>query len=115
MEDYTKPDSYILYVGTNNLSLDDTPEVISSRIKDTAKSLMTEEIKIIISNIVAGGDKYKEKGEVLSKVINDAYHEEKNPVINHNSIDPKKHLNTEVSSIILITVTQFLLKILEVF
>ena len=50
MEDYTKPskrdlnpDLYILHVGTNDLSLDDTPEVISSRIIDTAKSLMTEE------------------------------------------------------------------------
>ena len=49
MEDYTKPtkrdfnpDLYILHVGTNDLSLDDTPEVISSRIIDTAKSLMTE-------------------------------------------------------------------------
>ena len=49
MEDYTKPtkrdfipDLYILHVGTNDLSLDDTPEVISSRIIDTAKSLMTQ-------------------------------------------------------------------------
>ena len=59
MEDYTKPtkrdfnpDLYILHVGTNDLSLDDTPEVISSRIIDTAKSLMTERNKKIISNIV---------------------------------------------------------------
>ena len=39
MKDYTKPtkrdfnpDLYILHVGINDLSLDDTPEVISSRI-----------------------------------------------------------------------------------
>ena len=43
MGDYTKPtkrdlnsDLYILHVGTNDLSLDDTAEVTSSRIKDTA-------------------------------------------------------------------------------
>ena len=55
MEDYTKPtkrdfnpDLYILHVETNNLSLDDTTEVISNRIIDTAKSLMTEKNKIII-------------------------------------------------------------------
>ena len=48
MEIYAKPtkrdfnpDLYILHVDTNDLSLDDTPEVISSRIIDT-KSLMTE-------------------------------------------------------------------------
>ena len=79
MEDYTastkrdfNPDLYILHVGTNDLSLDDTPEVILSRIIDTAKSLMTEKNKIIISNIVPRGDKCKEKGETLSKVISEA-------------------------------------------
>ena len=32
----------MLHIGTNDLSLDDKPEVISRRIIDTAKSLMTE-------------------------------------------------------------------------
>ena len=54
---------------------------------------MTEKNKIIISNIVPRGDKYKEKGEILSKVINEVCHEENIPVINHNSINPKRHLN----------------------
>ena len=54
---------------------------------------MTEKNKIIISNIVPRGDKYKEKGEILSKVINEACYEENIPVINHNSINPKRHLN----------------------
>ena len=74
MEDYTKTTKrdfnrylYILHVGTNDLSLDAMPEVISSRIIDTAVSLMTE--KKIISNILPRGDKYKEKKEILSKVI----------------------------------------------
>ena len=68
--------------------------MISSPITDTAKSPMTEKKnKIIISNIVPRGDKYKEKGEILSKVINEASHEEKIPVINHNNINSKTHLN----------------------
>ena len=73
MEDYTKPtkrnfkpDLHILHAGTNDLSLDDTPEVISSRIIDIGKSLMTEKNKIIISNIIPRGDKNKEKGIILS-------------------------------------------------
>ena len=100
MEDYTKPtkrdfnpDLYIIHIGTNDLSLDDTPEVISSRIIDTAKSLMTEKNKVVISNIVPRGDKYKEKGEILSKVLNEACSKENIPVINHNNINPKRHLN----------------------
>ena len=39
------------------------------------------------------GDKYKEKGEILSKVVNEACHEENIPVINNNNINPKRHLN----------------------
>ena len=66
MEGYTKPtkrdfnpDLYILHVGTN-LSLDDTSEAISSRIRDTANSLMAEKRnKIIVSNIIPRGDKCK--------------------------------------------------------
>ena len=69
------------------------PEVISSCIIDNAKSLMTEKNKIVISNIVPRGDKYKEKREILSKVINEAWHKENIPVINHNNINPKRHLN----------------------
>ena len=100
MEDYTKPtkrdfnpDLYIIHVGTNDLSLDDTPEVISSRIIGTAKSVMTEKNKVVISNIVPRGDKYKEKGEILSKVLNEACSKENIPVISHNNNNPKRHLN----------------------
>ena len=67
--------------------------MISNRIIDTAKSLMAEQMKIIISNIVPRGDKYKEKGEILSKVINEACHEENIPVINHSNNNSKRHLS----------------------
>ena len=67
--------------------------MISNRIIDTAKSLMAEQVKIIISNIVPRGYKYKEKGEILSKVINEACHEENIPVINHSNINSKRHFN----------------------
>ena len=75
MEDYTKPtkrdfnpDLYILHVGTNGFALDDTPEVISSRIIDTDKSLISENTKVIISNIVSRGEKYKRKEKCLPKL-----------------------------------------------
>ena len=99
MEDYKSskgdfnPDLCILHVGTNNLSLDDMPEVISSYIIDTAKLMMTGKNKIMILNIVPRGDKYKEKGEILSKVINEACHKENISVISHININPKRHLN----------------------
>ena len=36
------------------------------------------------------GDRYKEKGEIFSKVVNEACREENIPVINHSNIDPKR-------------------------
>ena len=58
IENYTKlskrdfnPNLYILRVGTNDFSLDDTPDVISN-------CIIT---KIIMSNIDPRGDKYKKK------------------------------------------------------
>ena len=90
MENYTKPtkrdfnpDLYILRVGTNDFALDDTPEVISN-------CIIT---RIIISNTEPRGDKYKEKEEMHIKVMNDVFLEENIPVIIHNNINPKRHLN----------------------
>ena len=52
MEYYTKPtkrdfnpDLYILRVATNDLSLDDTPKVISNRIVNSAKPLISDDRK----------------------------------------------------------------------
>ena len=53
---------------------------------------MTQKNKIIISNILPRGDKYKEKGKILGKVINEACHKENIPVINQNNINPTRHL-----------------------
>ena len=66
------------------------PEGISSRIIDTARSLMTEKSK---NNHFKRGAKYKEKEKILSKAINKACHEKNIPVINHSNINPRRHLN----------------------
>ena len=87
------PDLYISHVGINYFSLDNKLEMISNHIIDTAKSLLTEKMKIIFSKIVPRGGKYKEKGEILSKVIHEACHKENIPVINHSNINPKRHFN----------------------
>ena len=54
---------------------------------------MTEKTKGIISKIVLRADKYKEKGGILSKVINDVSQEKNIQVINDNNNNPKGHLN----------------------
>ena len=56
------PGIYILHVGTNDLTLDDTPEEITEHIVNIAASLKTENNTVVISNIVPRGDSKKRKG-----------------------------------------------------
>ena len=60
---------YILHVGTNDLSLDDTPEAISKRIIANVESLEKEHNEVAISNIVARGDDLKEKGKTVNNIL----------------------------------------------
>ena len=57
MQDYIKPTKrgfdqflYLLYVGNNGLSLEDTPEATSKRVIATAESLKMEHNEVAISN-----------------------------------------------------------------
>ena len=57
MQDYIKPTKrdfdqflYLLYVGNNGLSLEDTPEATSKRVIATAESLKKEHNEVAISN-----------------------------------------------------------------
>ena len=45
------PGIYILHVGTNDLTLNDTPEEITEHIVNIATSLKTENNTVVISNI----------------------------------------------------------------
>ena len=62
MHNYIKPTKpgfysslYILHVGTNDLSLEDTPEPISKRTIATVENLKKEHSKVAVSNILARG------------------------------------------------------------
>ena len=58
---------------------------------------MTGKPKVIISNTMQRGDKYKYNEEKLCKAINDACHEENILMINHKNINPKRYLNRSKS------------------
>ena len=63
------PSLYLLDVGNNIISVEDTPEAISKRVIATAESPKKE----AISNIVACGDDLKEKDKTLSNILIDEY------------------------------------------
>ena len=60
------PGIYILHVGTNDLTLDDTPEEITKNIVNISTSLKIENNTVVISNIVPRGDSQKEKAEAVT-------------------------------------------------
>ena len=61
------PDLYIFHVEKKNLSLDETTEMASNQIIDTAKSLMTEKTKTITSNLAPRRDNMNRKEKYLEK------------------------------------------------
>ena len=82
------PGIYILHVGTNDLTLNDTPKEITEHIVNIAPSLKTENNTVEISNIVPRGDSKKEKAEAVNKLL------VRLQLTNHGNISMKRHLNT---------------------
>ena len=60
------PNLYITHIGTNDLSLEDSPKAILEQEIETTEYLKTETSIVVVSNIIARGDKFEEKGERLS-------------------------------------------------
>ena len=67
------PSLYLLDVGNNIISVEDTPEAISKRVIATAESPKKELNEEAISNIVACVDDLKEKDKTLSNILIDEY------------------------------------------
>ena len=87
------PGIYILHVGTNDLTLNDTPEEITEHIVNIATFLKTENNTDVISNIVPRGDSKKEKAEAVNKLLVDICEQREIPLIDHGNISIKRHLN----------------------
>ena len=68
-----KPEIFVLHVGTNDFPLNKSPKEISEDIVTLAKSIKTENNKIMVSSTVCRGDRFRAKvGKVnvhLEKIV----------------------------------------------
>ena len=87
------PGIYILYAGTNDLTLNDAPEEITEHIVNIATSLKTENNTVMISNIVSRGESKKEKAEAVNKLLVDICEQKEIPLIDHGNISTKRDLS----------------------
>ena len=87
------PNLYTLHIKINDLSLEDSPETITEQVIETAEYLKTETNNVAVSTIIARGEKYREKGERLSTLLNEVCNEKEITIINHSNINPKRNLN----------------------
>lgn len=62
----SKPEIFVFHVGTNDLFLIKSPQVISEDIVTLVESIKTENNKIIISGIVCCAYSFKEKFDQLN-------------------------------------------------
>ena len=102
MNDYVKPctrendpDHIIFHVGTNDIPSTKTPECIAQSISDLAKSVLSENCNVSVSNIIPRNDQWNNKVREVNDCLARLCKNENISLIDHSrSIDPRKHLNS---------------------
>ena len=101
MKDYIKPsqsensDHYILHVGTNDLCLDRSPELIAKFIIDLALTLKSESQDASISNIIVSydSDTLNKKGCKVNAVLMEICREKNIYLIDNSKKIKPQHIN----------------------
>ena len=84
-----KPEIFVLHVGTNDFPLNKSPKEISEDIVTLAKSMKTENNKIIVSSTVCCADSFKEKASKVNAHLEEICPGKDIAFITHNNINPK--------------------------
>ena len=85
------PDIFILHVGTNSLSTNDSPEMIADKI--AAQSLRTENNNVVLSAIVSISDKLNKMAEKVNKLLEKSCNQKQIGLIKHSNINIKRRMN----------------------
>ena len=101
MKDYIKPsqrensDHYILHVGTNDLCLDRSPELIAKSIIDLALTLKNESHDVSVSNIIVRNDSdtLNKKGCEVNAVLMEMCREKNIYLIDNSKKVKPQHIN----------------------
>ena len=101
MKDYIKPsqrensDHYILHVGTNDLCLDRSPELIAKSIIDLALTLKSESHDVSVSNIIVRNDSdtLSKKGCEVNAILMELCKEKNIYLIDNSKKIKLQHLN----------------------
>ena len=100
MKDYIKSsqrenlDHYILHVGTNDLCLDKSPELIAKSIIDLALTLKSDSHDVSVSNIIRNdSDTLNKKGCDVNAILMELCKEKNIYVIDNSKKTKPQHLN----------------------
>ena len=100
MKDYVKPcirennpEYVILYVESNELNSELTPERIAKSVIDVGKNIQINHTTFSISSIVPRNDNFNNKATEVSKELSKMCKKETLLSVDHSSINPKAHLN----------------------
>ena len=104
MQDYLKStkiefDPKILLIlnsGRNNLSTNDSPELIAGKVVETVKSLKTRDINVVLSAIGPRCGKLNEKIEKVNYLLEKVWNQKQTNLLKHSNISTKKHLNRRI-------------------
>ena len=77
----------------NNLSTNDSPELIAGKVVETAKLLKTRDINVVLSAIGPRCGKLNEKIEKVNYLLEKVCKQKQTDLLKHSNISTKKHLN----------------------
>ena len=105
MKDYIKPsqrensDHYILHVGTNDLCLDRSPELIAKSIIDLALTLKSESHDVNVSDIIVRNDSdtLNKKGYEVNAILMELYKEKNIYLIGNLKKIKPQHLRKDLA------------------
>ena len=99
IKDYLKaswrenPDHFILYVGTNDLDSDRSPDLVAKSIVDDASSLKADKQDVTISSIITRNDRFIAKENDVNKYFTELCFARNFLLIDHSKTLKSQHLN----------------------
>ena len=87
------PKRIVLHCGTNDVSSGTAPNEVAQEIVDLATNLKSHENEILVSSLVARGDRWNEHVSQVNNILKARCHREGLPFIDNSNIDPAYHLN----------------------
>ena len=110
----SNPDRIIIHCETNNFKMDESPEGITEKTTELAKSVKSTTNEVVISSIIPRRDKLADKGSKVNGIVENFCKEDETiKFMRQKSLDLKEHRGEDGIHLNNFGITQIAKKIIE--